>query len=114
MVSLASDRPASLRAPMRWPDFRRKHPDAWVIVEVIVARALSGGFAPKSPHAHRALEQIRLVEHCSDAESTVRRYRELRRAEPHRELCFLHTAWEAELEERWQFSRELHDTVVAL
>jgi hypothetical protein len=103
MISLASDRPASLRASMRWPDFRKKHPDAWVIVEVVVAR---------DGEAHRALEQIKLVELCLDAETTVRRYRELRRADPHRELCFLHTAWEAELEERWQFSRELHDTVV--
>jgi hypothetical protein len=104
IATASSHRSASLRA-MRWPDFREMHPDAWVIVEVVQARVLP---------AHRSLERIAVIEHCSDAESTVRRYRELRRAAPERELCFLHTAWEAELEERWQFSRELRDTVVSV
>jgi hypothetical protein len=78
------------------------HPDAWVIVEVVQANAA------------RVLERLTVLEVCGDSESTVRRYRELRRATPERELCFLHTAWEAELEERWQFSRELRDTVVTV
>lgn len=90
---------------LRWPDFRQLHPDAWVIVEVVAARA---------DVSHRSLERITVLEVCRDAESTVRRYRELRRAAPERELCFLHTAWEAELEDRWQFSRELRDTVVTV
>ena len=77
------------------------HPDAWVIVEVVQADA-------------GVLQRLVLLEVCGDAESTVRRYRELRRAAPERELCFLHTAWEAELEERWQFSRELRNTVVTV
>lgn len=87
---------------MRWPDFTKLHPDAWVIVEVVSTRA-------------RSLERIAIVEVCPDAETTYRRYRELRRADPHRELCFLNTSWEGlELEERWQFSRELGDTVVTI
>lgn len=90
---------------LRWPDYRQLNPDAWVIVEVVAARA---------DVSHRSLERITVLEVCLDAESTVRRYRELRRAAPERELCFLHTAWEAELEERWQFSRELRDTVVTV
>ena len=81
------------------------HPDAWIIVEIVQAR---------DQPAHRSLERITVIEHCRDAESAVRRYRELRRAAPERELCFLHTAWEAELEERWQFSRELGHTVVSV
>ena len=81
------------------------HPDAWIIVEVVETR---------DEPARRSLEHLKVIEHCNDAESTVRRYRELRRAAPERELCFLHTAWEAELEERWQFSRELRDTVVSV
>lgn len=90
---------------MRWPDFRKLHPDAWIIVEVIATRDTA---------EPRALEHISVLEVCRDAESTYRRYREMRRAEPDRELCFLHTAWDAELEERWQFSRELGDTVVTV
>jgi len=105
IATAASHRSASLPPAMRWPDFRKMHPDAWIIVEVVEARDAA---------AHRSLEHISVIELCSDAESTVRRYRELRRAAPDRELCFLHTAWEAELEERWQFSRELHDTVVTV
>jgi hypothetical protein len=81
------------------------HPDTWIIVEVVETR--------EEP-AHRSLEHMKVIEHCTDAETTVRRYRELRRAAPERELCFLHTAWEAELEERWSFSRELRDTVVSV
>ena len=105
IVTAASHRSASLPPAMRWPDFQRMHPDAWIIVEVVEARDAA---------AHRSLEHISVIELCSDAESTVRRYRELRRATPERELCFLHTAWEAELEDRWQFSRELDDTVVTV
>ena len=100
MIPVASQSFDSLPA-MRWPDFRKMHPDAWVIVEVVAVR-------------ERSLEQIALVELCGDAESTYRRYRELRRACPDRELCFLHTAWDSEVEERWQFSRELADTVVTV
>jgi hypothetical protein len=81
------------------------HPDAWIIVEVV---------ASNDEAAPRSLERIAILEVLRDAESTHRRYRELRRADPSRELCFLHTAWEAELEERWQFSRELRDTVVTM
>ena len=111
MISLASDRTASLPS-MRWPDFRKMHPDAWIIVEVI---ASDDARASDSSHAtSRRLEAITVLEVCRDAETTHRRYRELRRADPHRELCFLHTAWEAELEERWQFSRELRDTLVTV
>lgn len=81
------------------------HPDAWIIVEVVEARAHA---------AHRCLEHIAVLEHCLDAEAAVRRYRELRRAAPERELCFLHTGWDVQLEERWQFSRELRDTLVSV
>ncbi len=91
---------------MRWPDYRAMHPDAWVIIEVVSTR--HEGERPRS------LERINVIERCADAESTYRRYRELRRAEPARELCFLNTAWDGlELEARWQFSRELRNTVVA-
>ncbi|HLL21655.1 MAG TPA: hypothetical protein VK427_05975 [Kofleriaceae bacterium] len=85
---------------MRWPDFTKQHPDAWVIVEVVASRG-------------RQLEHVAVVEQCGDAETTYRRYRELRRAAPDRELCFLHTGWVGvELEERFQFSRELRHIVI--
>ena len=105
MITVASHRSISLPAAMRWPDYRRMHPDAWIIVEVVRARDES---------AHRSLEHITVIEQCVDAETAVRRYRELRRAVPERELCFFHTAWEAELEERWQFSRERSATIVSV
>ena len=100
MIPATSEVRASLPA-MRWPDFQRLHPDAWVIVEVVAV-------------SQNRLQSISVIEHCADPEHTVRRYRELRRADPARELCFLHTAWGAELEERWQFSPELRDTVVTV
>ena len=98
---------------MRWPDYRKLHPDAWVIVEIVSTSA--GARESGAPHGSRSLERIAVIETCADAETTYRRYRELRRAHPlaHRELCFLNTAWSGrEIEERWQFSRDLHDTVV--
>jgi len=111
MLAPSSDPASNFEAPVRWPDFQKMHPDAWIIVEVVAA----GGVASPGGHgAPRSLERIRVLELCRDAESTYRRYRELRRADPSRELCFLHTAWDEELEERWQFSRELRETVVAL
>lgn len=105
MLSAASYGSTSLPAAMRWPDYRAMHPDAWIIVEVVRTRDES---------AHRSLEHITVIEQCTDAETVVRRYRELRRAVPERELCFFHTAWEAELEERWQFSRERSGTIVSV
>lgn len=101
MVTASPPRTTTSIPLMRWPEFRQMHPDAWIIVEVLAATA-------------GRLDQISIVELCGDADSTVRRYRELRRAAPERELCFLHTAWEAELEERWQFSRELSRTLVSV
>lgn len=105
MIATAPSHRSDSLPPMRWPDFREMHPDTWVIVEVVLAR---------DADAHRSLEHISVIELCRDAETTVRRYRELRRAAPDRELCFLHTAWGAELEERWQFSRELAETIVTV
>jgi hypothetical protein len=108
LFSLSSD-PACSLAIVRWPDFQKMHPDAWIIIEVVAA-----SHSELEAEAPRSLERIRVLEVCHDAESTYRRYRELRRADPSLELCFLHTAWDEELEERWQFSRELGDTVVAM
>lgn len=77
---------------MRWDDVRDRWPDQWLVIEALEAR---------SEGDRRRFEKIAVVETCADGRTAFRRYRELHRAFPARELLFVHTQREAlEIEER--------------
>lgn len=77
---------------MRWDDIRSLHPDHWLVIEALGAHSEGG---------HRVLDRIVVVEVCTDGEDALRRYRELHREQPDRELYFVHTGNAAlEIEER--------------
>jgi hypothetical protein len=67
---------------MRWDEIRRRYPRQWLLVEAIVAR---------TEEDRRLLEQMAVVDALPDARSAMRRYQELHRAAPERELYVLHT-----------------------
>ena len=86
---------------MRWDDVRRVHPNQWLVIEAVEAHTAG---------QRRVFDRIAVVESCTDGATTMKRYRELHRAHPQRELCFVHTA-NAELdivEESWVGVRVNH------
>lgn len=67
---------------MRWEDVRAKYPAQWLVIEALEAHSEKG---------HRSFDRIVVVEVCADGATAFRRYRDLRREYPGRELCFVHT-----------------------
>ena len=77
---------------MRWPEVREAHPDQWLVIEVLEAHA---------DLDRRVLDRVAVLEVCADGRTTMKRYAELRREHPNRDLCFVHTsASELKIEER--------------
>ena len=67
---------------MRWADVRTTYPDQWLVIEALEAHTT----------AHRRIfDRITVVETCADGAMAMKRYHELRREHPERELCFVHT-----------------------
>jgi hypothetical protein len=67
---------------VRWEEVRKAFPGRWLVIEALEAH---------SADRHRVFDRIAVVEQCADGPGTMKRYRELRRAHPGRELCFVHT-----------------------
>jgi len=59
-----------------------KHPNAWLIIEAVRAH---------SEEDRRVVERLDVVEVPPDGAAAHRRYRELYRTQPERELYFAHT-----------------------
>ncbi len=70
---------------MRWTDIREQYPDKWLIIEALEAH---------TEDDRRKLDQVAVVEVCSDGAAAFHRYRELHRQYPPREFYFVHTARE--------------------
>ncbi len=67
---------------MQWEQVRTAYPGQWLIIEALAARSESG---------ERVLDRIAVVEVCPDAETVMKRYRDLHHQFPQRELYFVHT-----------------------
>lgn len=68
---------------MKWDQIRAAYPGQWLIIEAISAH---------SEGDRRILDAIAVVETHADPDAVYRRYRELHRQFPQRELYFVHTA----------------------
>jgi hypothetical protein len=68
---------------MRWAEVCTAHPDQWLLIEALDAH---------TEDHRRIIDRIAVVENCADGAAALRRYRELRRERPDRELYFVHTA----------------------
>jgi len=78
---------------MKWKDVRRAHPDSWLVIEAIDAHTVG---------TRRIYERIDVIDVCRDGAAAMRRYRELQRCYPGRELCPVHTEMEElDIVERW-------------
>jgi hypothetical protein len=67
---------------MGWDEIRAQHPEQWLVIEA---------FAAHSVAQRRILDRVVVVEECGDGAAALRRYRELTRLDPGRELYFIHT-----------------------
>jgi hypothetical protein len=72
---------------MQWSEVRAAYPDEWLIIEAMQAHT--------TPTSQRLLDQIAVVERCSDGASAMQRYRSLHQQYPGREFYFVHTSREA-------------------
>ena len=67
---------------MKWEEVRERYPHQWLLVEAIQAR---------SGADRRVVEELAVVDPFADSASALRRYNELHRQEPQRELYVLQT-----------------------
>lgn len=67
---------------MHWPEARHLYPKQWVLIEAIDA---------KSAGDRRLVDDLAVVDRFADSSSAWRRYQELHRQQPARELYILHT-----------------------
>ncbi len=78
---------------MLWSEVCAAHPDQWLVLEALEAHSEPG---------RRIMDRVAVLEKCPDARIAMRRYRELQRAFPQREIFFFHTSnAELEIEEEW-------------
>ncbi|TCO68883.1 hypothetical protein [Marinisporobacter balticus] len=69
---------------MRWNNVKEAYPDQWVIIEAIDAR---------TEENERIIEQITVVDvFLNDNNGALRRYVELHKQHPERELYVVHTS----------------------
>ncbi len=87
---------------MRWTDIRKAYPDQWLIIEALEAQT--------TPDSHRQLDQIAVVETCSNGQNAMQRYRDLHRQYPLREFYFVNTLRETLdiVERQWAGVRRNH------
>ena len=70
---------------MQWHEIRQHYPHQWLLVEAIAAHSASG---------KRILEQLAVVDTFPDSVTAMKRYTQLHRDAPERELYVFHTSRE--------------------
>lgn len=91
---------------MRWEKVREAYPNQWLIIEAVQAH---------SEADHRVLDEIAVVETCTDGAQAMQRYRKLHQMYPEREYYFIHTSRvELDIRERqWLGIRRGHAAVAS-
>lgn len=67
---------------MKWQEIRMQYPHCWLLIEAIKAHFQSG---------KRILDELTVVNTFLDSRSAMKRYTQLHREAPERELYVLHT-----------------------
>ena len=70
---------------MQWQDIRQHYPHQWLLVEAITAHSVSG---------KRVLEHLAVIDTFPDSVTAMKRYTQLHRDAPERELYIFHTSRE--------------------
>lgn len=71
---------------MLWSEIRTVFPAQWLVVEALEAHT--------TPDCKRHLDQLAIVEPCSDGSAAMQRYRQLHQQFLQREFYFVHTGRE--------------------
>ena len=67
---------------MQWEEIRERYPKQWLLVEAVSAH---------SEERQRILDDIEVVDTFPDSKVAMKRYQELHRLNPQRELYVFHT-----------------------
>ena len=68
---------------MQWQEVRKQHPKQWLLLEAIKAH---------SEESTRILDQLAIVSTFPDSVAAMKRYAQLHRETPQRELYVFHTS----------------------
>lgn len=80
---------------MTWQAVREQFPRQWLLIEAVQARSQAD---------KRVVEDLAVLDTFSDSAIAMRRYAEIHRQSPQRELYVVHTDREAlDISERWGF-----------
>jgi hypothetical protein len=78
---------------MRWEEVRVEFPNEWVVFEATNAYSQDG---------FRCMDEVKVIDRYNDSLEAMRRYKELHRNEPTKEIYFLHTSRpDLKIEEKW-------------
>lgn len=67
---------------MQWTEARHRYPSQWLLIEAIDARSTGD---------RRQVDDLAVLDRFADSPAAWRRYQELHRQQPARELYILHT-----------------------
>ncbi len=77
---------------MKWSEARDKYPDTWILFEAVEAHSEDG---------NREIDDISILNTFDDSSKATKRYREIHKKAPQRELYVAHTQKEKlEIKER--------------
>jgi len=78
---------------MQWQEVREKFSNEWVVFEAINAYSKDG---------FRCMDEVKVIDRFDDSLKAMKRYKELHRNEPAKEIYFLHTSRpDLKIEEKW-------------
>lgn len=78
---------------MRWEEVQEKFPDEWVVFEAADAYSKDG---------YRCIDSVTVIDRYGDSTEAMKRYKELHKSRPGKEIYFLHTSRpDLKIEERW-------------
>lgn len=76
---------------MKWHEVKRKYPEKWLLIEAISAF---------SKNKRRIIEELTVIDFFEDSEEAMKKYLQLHKDHPDREMYVVHTSRsELELEE---------------
>lgn len=87
---------------MQWAEIRQAYPEQWLIIEALEAHT--------TPEGQRHLNDLAVIDTCTDGRAAFQRYRQLHQRSPWREWYFVHTSRETlDIHERvWLGVRTSH------
>jgi hypothetical protein len=78
---------------MQWEEVREKFPDEWVVFEAAEAYSEDG---------FRCIDSVTVIDRYEDSADAMKRYKELHRSQPAKEIYFIHTSRpDLKIEEKW-------------